>query len=831
MALEERFFATDLFRLPAKPAVSAAWRRLQMGDPEGAAFLLDGIGAADAGAACLAQLRAAVSVSRGDAAAAAAEIDAVLPCLSDAGEIAALSFQSGICHAAAGDAAAAHAALSRAAHAAPRRPDTRLAQAEAAWDAGGPAAGRAAFRAACAADCGPGLWTAWARRERGAGETAAARAVLDDGLARHPDDPDLLAVLAAWFLGEKRPEEALGVLDRLPGAWRNHPVARVNRGNALLQMRRFDEAEACFAAVLADAPDFFEAQLGIATVAFDRGEDAAAQAAFDAAARLRPGDRDMRLKIATLYARTRRISEAEAVFAALLAENPDDFAAHYQLAVLLYVENRHLEAETHALAALALDPAARELYDLLGLLQIARGDIDAATASFGQAMATVQPKTVAFVSNWLYLLNYSIARSPAEVAAAHRAYGARFGGRGADPAFAFANDPDPERPLRVGYVSPDFRAHSVSYFMAAVVRGHDRAKVRVYAYSFTQQRDRMTGWLSETADAWRDVAAMTWDEIRERIRADGIDILVDLAGHTGNNLLPVLARRAAPVQVSWLGYPNTTGLPAMDYRIVDAVTDPPGEDDALATEELVRLPRPFVCYRPVNDRPEDAAGPMAAGGPFTFGSFNAALKLNDRVFDAWARILAEAPDARLLLKAKQYANAPTRDWVLDAFAARGIAAERLVLRAFTATLGEHLGMYGEIDLALDTFPYNGTTTTCEAMSMGVPVLSLRGDRHAARVGETLLSAVGVDPVFLADDVDDYVFRAVGWAARRTELDAMRRDIRWRLEHSLLCDEAGQAAAMEDAYRAMWRRWCAAGPRCGLGPSEFDEELRAACAKT
>jgi predicted O-linked N-acetylglucosamine transferase (SPINDLY family) len=360
--------------------------------------------------------------------------------------------------------------------------------------------------------------------------------------------------------------------------------------------------------------------------------------------------------------------------------------------------------------------------------------------------------------------------------------------------------------------------------MTSVVEGHRRDGFEVVAYGNVSRTDAATRWFRDGFDLWRDVSGMTFAAMRERIRADRIDILVDLAGHTGDNLLPLFARRAAPVQVGWLGYPDTTGLAAMDYRIVDALSDPPGEADALASETLVRLPRPFLCYRPTADLPPVAAGPLADGKPMTFGSFNTAMKLNDPLFDAWGEILRAVPEARLLLKAKQFASPRSRARVLDALAARGVAPERVTVLAFAPTLGAHLDLYGGIDLALDTFPYNGTTTTCEALAMGGPVLGVKGDRHCARVGESLLAAAGLAEEFLAKDIGDYVRRAVGFAARRGDLAAWRLGLRQRLLASPLCDEAGFVAALEDAYRAMWRTWCESGPRRGLGPSPFETEL-------
>src|SRR4029077_2442406 len=250
--------------------------------------------------------------------------------------------------------------------------------------------------------------------------------------------------------------------------------------------------------------------------------------------------------------------------------------------------------------------------------------------------------------------------------------------------------------------------------------------------------------------------------LAERICTDGIDVLVDLAGHTARNRLGVFTRKPAPVQVTWLGYPNTTGLDAMDYRLVDAVTDPVGEADALASETLVRLEGGFLCYGAAKDAPGPAEAPSIATGTVTFGSFNNPTKLSDATLDIWARLLDRLPQARLLLKGTPFADPATRTLFLSRLGERSVSAERVELLAWQANRAAHLSLYDRIDIALDPFPYNGTTTTCEALWMGVPVVTLRGDRHAARVGASLLTRVGLEAL-IADDEAGYVATAAALA--------------------------------------------------------------------
>ena len=307
---------------------------------------------------------------------------------------------------------------------------------------------------------------------------------------------------------------------------------------------------------------------------------------------------------------------------------------------------------------------------------------------------------------------------------------------------SFPNKREIERRLKIGYVSPDFCQHSVAYFIEPLLRAHERQAVEVFCYADVTRPDSVTARLRGYADHWLITVGRSDDELAERILTDSIDILVDLAGYTSKNRLGVFARKAAPVQVSWLGYPNTTGLAAMDYRLVDAVTDPVGEADAWASETLVRVDGGFLCYGSGKDVPKPTVPPCLTSRTVTFGSFNNPAKLSDATLDTWARLLERLPKTRLLLKGKPLGDAATRSFFLSRLAERGVAPERVELVAWLSNEAMHLALYDRVDIALDPFPYNGTATTCEALWMGVPVVTLLGDRHAGRVGASLLTQVG-----------------------------------------------------------------------------------------
>ncbi len=368
-------------------------------------------------------------------------------------------------------------------------------------------------------------------------------------------------------------------------------------------------------------------------------------------------------------------------------------------------------------------------------------------------------------------------------------------------------DFNPDRPLNIGFVSGDFRSHSVSFFLLPLFDAHDRERLRFFCYSNSRREDDISRRLQQPVYAWRNIASRNDADTAELIRSDDIDILIDLSGHTSGHRLELFCLKPAPIQATWLGYPDTTGLGSMDYRISDAVCDPPGESDAYNVEELVRLPGGFLCYRPPDAAPAVAAAPVNNNGHVTFGSFNNLAKVGRDVVAVWAAILKRTPGSRLLIKSHSLAAAKVRRHYLEMFADVGIEAERLTLLSRTPDAAAHLAKYHAVDIGLDPFPYNGATTTCEAIWMGVPVVVLGGNRHAAtRYGALLLTQVGIEEL-IADDIDEYVDKAVALACDRNRLDQLRSGLRQMMQNSPLCDGNRIALEMEAALYEMWRRRC------------------------
>lgn len=423
------------------------------------------------------------------------------------------------------------------------------------------------------------------------------------------------------------------------------------------------------------------------------------------------------------------------------------------------------------------------------------------------AAHSVLPHALEIYSDYLLWNHLTAEPDPARIFGLHVRFGEIMSAL-VPPSYSGAhlNSPEPLRPLRVGYVSRNFLRHSVAFFAEPVLACHDRTRHRVYCYYTHTVIDETTRRIAEIADVWRHVAQEDDEALARRIYDDRIDVLVDLGGHTKQNRLGVFARQPAPVQITWLGYPDTSGVPGIGYRISDAIADPPPAADERHTERLLRLTAPFVCYRPAADSPPVSL--REANAPVVFGCFNMLAKVNAKAVELWAHIMREVPDSRMILKSAAFSHEQTAERVLHAFEACGIARERVALRRWAEERTLHLAAYGEVDIALDTFPYNGTTTTCEALWMGVPVITLAGELHMARVGASLLAAVGLGEL-VAKSADEYVAAAVSLARDGARRRHLRSGMRARLESSRLLDAVGYTRAYEDALRLAWNNWCAA----------------------
>ncbi|MDX2018241.1 MAG: tetratricopeptide repeat protein [Planctomycetota bacterium] len=470
--------------------------------------------------------------------------------------------------------------------------------------------------------------------------------------------------------------------------------------------------------------------------------------------------------------------------------------------------------------AIALDPAHPAPRSQLAnaLLMLGRGNESAALLREGLAR---RPNDAALLGLFCSASNYADDLAPEEVFAAHRALGelmAQRAARSVPPLPARTLSPaDADRPLTIGYVSGDLREHSVAHFAEPLLRHADRAmfRVKIYdTYTGVRKPDARRDRLRALAPDWTEAFALNDAQLVQKIRADGVDVLMDLSGLTGSSRVEIFAAGPAPLQGTYCGYPNTTGLRAIDLRFTDGLADPVGQTDRFHVEHLVRLDPCFLAYTPPEHAPEPAARDDAA--PITFGSFNAAAKLTPTTLDLWAQTVLAVPGSRLLVKAMALQSDELRRPLEKALEARGLSGRFEVLGRVPDPR-DHLNTYARVDIGLDTFPYHGTTTTCEALWMGVPVVSLVGATHASRVGLSLLSAAGLSDL-AATTRESFVERARGLAQDAPRRAELRRTLRETLRTGVLCDGAGLARRFEAAVREAWRARCGGGSTGGANPA-------------
>jgi protein O-GlcNAc transferase len=575
--------------------------------------------------------------------------------------------------------------------------------------------------------------------------------------------------------------------------------ALLRQAGDLRRQGRVDEAQAELVQAIALQPDCADAHHLLGNLLKSEGRFLAAAASLQEASRLAPRNGTISLNLGVAFLKLHALAEAIGCFERALQLEPGRPEAHNILGHALLAAGRCTESIAQLEAALKLRPGYSAAHDNLGRALKAQGRTAEAVRHHRLALAGKPDPKVH--SNLLYSLNLLGGIAPAEVYAEHRRWAECYAGKPEAPAII---DFNPDRRLRIGFVSPDFVNHAVAYFFAPVLEHLDRDQFEIYCYSNAAVTDEVTEQFRSQAPHWRDIARLSDGETLSLIRRDQIDLLFDLTGHTADHRLLVFARRAAPLQLTWLGYPATTGLTAMDYRLTDARCDPPGQTEAWHSEELVRVPEGFSCYRPAPDAPIVSPLPAVAAGYVTFGCCNNFAKVTPEMIQLWAAVLGDHPGSRLMLKSRGLADPATARRVRDAFAAAGVGAERICLDGQDRSTREHLRLYHRIDLALDTSPYNGATTTCEALWMGVPVVTLAGETHAARVGASFLTQIGA-PDWIAQSAADYRAICRRLAADLPGLAALRVGLRDRVRRSPLCDGPGFARRLASTLRALWVR--------------------------
>ena len=583
-----------------------------------------------------------------------------------------------------------------------------------------------------------------------------------------PKHPFAWKVLGAVFNQMNKISEALFVSQKSVQLDPHDTEAQKNLGVMLQKLGRLNEAEASYKKAIALKPDYAEAYNNLSNTLKEQG----------------------------------KLNEAEASYKKAIALKPEYAEAHYNLGVMLQKLGRLNEAEASYKKALALKPDFAEAHNNLGNTLKEQGRLNEAEASYKKAIELKVDYSGAY-SNKNLCLNYSSLYSPLFIYKEHLKFEKQFGGLKVEPPLSMHVKKNFGERLRIGYVSADFRKHSVAYFFEPLLQHHSGHVVETFCYYNNTVVDVMTKRLMVTCDHWRPIFGIADSEVANLIRSDKIDILVDLSGHMGKNSLLVFAQKPAPIQVTWLGYPNTTGLSTIDYHFTDIIADPIGEADELHSETLLRLPNGFQCFQGNEKVLVGLELPQKCQGYITFGSFNNFSKITPQVIKAWSKILHLVPTSHLLLKCLQLKH--NKDYYLELFKKEGLAEDRIKLYGQLPSMDDHLELYNAIDIGLDPFPFNGATTTCEALWMGVPVITLLGDRHVGRVGASILTNVGLTD-FIAQDINNYIKLAVEMAANTNYLKEIRKTLRERMQGAPLCDARSFASDVETAYQDMWRKY-------------------------
>ena len=525
------------------------------------------------------------------------------------------------------------------------------------------------------------------------------------------------------------------------------------------------------------------------------------------AIRLDPKQQDVHCALGSLYVSCHRIDEAIDVYRAVNAVDPDSEKANVGLGDCLRIRGEFNEAVQYYDRALS-NPGSVDralIHSNIGVCRQACGYIGDALEAFRRAIE-LQPAKYELRTNLLMAYNYSNEHEPEEVFRQHALFDEFYAARYKNEWVPYQNSCNPDRKLKIGYVSSNFYQHSVANFIKPVLECHDRGRFEVFAYHNNIVSDAITDIIKPLISCWREVAHLSDHDLTQLIRDDGIDILVDLNGHTSDNRLMVFARKPAPVQVTWIGYPNTTGMSAMDYRITDSVADPPGETERYHAERLIRLPDVFSCFAPSDTCPDVVAPPAKENGFITFGSFNNFSKITPQMLAIWCELMNNTPDSRIILKSELFRDDRMRERVAGIFNQAGIDQARVDLLGKDVSRMTHLERYGGMDIALDSFPYNGTTTTCEALWMGVPVVTLAGSVHAGRVTASQLMSIGLKEL-IAHSPREYVDVACSLARDLDYLRELRFTMRDRMLSSPLMNARALTENLEQAYRNIWQEWC------------------------
>ncbi len=577
-------------------------------------------------------------------------------------------------------------------------------------------------------------------------------------------------------------------------------VAHYNLGVAQKSAGRLDEAVASYRRAISLKPDYFEAHYNLGNALKSLGQQENAAQSYRRAVQLRPDHAEAHYSLGIVLQNLDQLDGAVASYRRALQLKPDNAEACYNLGSILQEQGKLVEAEASYRRVLELEPDHAEAHHNLGIILQHFGRIDDAVASYRRALQ-LMPDSLETQTILLLTINYAAGMSGADYLTEARQYGRMAAGKVRARFSTWQCAARSER-LRVGLVSGDLRKHSVGFFLEGLLAHLDPARIELIAYPTVYMEDKLSARIKNDLAAWKPLFGLNDEAAARLIHGDGVHVLIDLSGHTAFNRLPVFAWKPAPVQLTWLGLPATTGVAEIDYVLGDPWAIPEQCEEQFS-EAVWRMPQSYVCLTVPSRSVEAGPLPALSTGYITFGSFNNLTKMNDAVVAVWARILEAVPNSRLLLKAKQLSDAAVCAQTRERFAAHGIAAERLQLQGILASRNEHLATYHQVDIALDTFPYPGVTTSVEALWMGVPVLSLQGDRFLSCTAGSIAHNAGL-PEWIAAGQDDYVSKAVAFASDLPKLAALRAELRSRVLASPLFDAPRFARNFEEALWGMWQ---------------------------
>lgn len=561
---------------------------------------------------------------------------------------------------------------------------------------------------------------------------------------------------------------------------------------AKFQQGQLTAAKELFQIILARRPNHPESNHFIAICLYALGEQVLCEKFFRKAAVTDPKKLKYVVDLAIYLTKRSKYDDAEEVFEQAVRLTPDDPKLIFYLGVSCSKQGKYSKAINYFEQVLKATPDDKDV--IISIANAYLGLCDKTKAEYYFTKVTeLDPKNFLCLSNILFNSNYIAEYTPGSLHQKHIQVAKSFPSIDRELKTLWSG----QRKIRIGYISADFNKHSVAYFLWPVIRHHNKDKFEIYCYYTGDKVDSVTHGFRQCSDRWLNCADINDQALVELMRSHKLDILIDLSGHSQGNRLAVLSRRVAPVQINWLGYPHSTGIEAMDYRIVDKTTDPEPLADKLSNEKLIRLKSGFLCYKGDAEVPYNKSPPHLENGYITFGSFNNLAKVNDCVIELWAQILISIPSSRIIIKANQLTEKSNRSRIHAKFDELGVSTKRVELMTRVPDSIDHLSVYNRIDVALDTFPYNGTTTTCEALWMGVPTITFLGDRHASRVSASILKHAELNQ-FVADDLASYKKLAIALAENPEPLVSLRPIMREQLNLSSLCNAEQFTANFETA---------------------------------